>query len=593
MTDRRFAFVSAGTLVTIIVTIVSGCDARNLVGPGAHAVGRRRSESSSTAALGTASISAEQTAFVTGIPVPANAWVVVNVTGQFQAIQNPQCSSQPPNWPCSAIAPSANFSPTPAAFGPIQVQALYGANRTGLVNLRGSGGMGSAGQAVGLYFGSEAGELRARSTLVNPIAYNPNPGNPVASYLLSGSYTVSVTRIPSPVMFAGGYSNDGTGAVKYSVAAAAGLMFINPLDAPPSYQPGGIDWYFVPGDSTPAEFESNSRAIQIGACWQLTTCTYIPPKGGVGRMQVIAFVEGRLVGGRSDYVRAPKLQLICNGSVAPAAVEVERGGDLSCETASTPAGFDVRNQVWTFTDTAGHRSDGPRGESGWGGTMAVGGTMNVTASVNGQAPSTETMVVSVRPREWRGLIHYPDTVVIQSQSDTVLPYPPISLTNTHLQDGDLGVFKSPSLGYRIGRGDGPNEGWQFVEEPPSFSERAEIHLNAGLLPTDPFWRAQKGERPGVIPLHRRPYCGSDFMNLARRHVAAHEAEHYHRAKTWFESDDAARILEGFVKYALGGVVQFDSTDTRQFSAPMLASQAAWDNANILWVPCDLQPVGRR
>jgi hypothetical protein len=223
--------------------------------------------------------------------------------------------------------------------------------------------------------------------------------------------------------------------------------------------------------------------------------------------------------------------------------------------------------------------------------MVVSGRVTLSASVNGQPVQEIGMDVRIRSRAWTGQLQYPDTMMIQSQEDRKLPYPPVGRYNDELEDGFLGLFWDPGFDYKIAAGTGPNEGWFFMLEPPRWSAKAEIHINAGLNPRDPFWRAQKGPPPGRVWSSARPPCGPDWMNLARRFVTRHEVEHYNRAKAWYQSAEAATALEAVVKYAsVSFGVQFDSTDLRAVHGPLDASQADWDAHNKLRVPCHLQAI---
>lgn len=98
-----------------------------------------------------------------------------------------------------------------------------------------------------------------------------------------------------------------------------------------------------------------------------------------------------------------------------------------------------------------------------------------------------------------------------------------------------------------------------------------------------------GPPPGTS-FSRNPPCGPSFMRSAQRQVPAHEAEHYNRARTWWESSEAAVLLEAVRKYAPDlHKAAIDSTDLAPAYAPLDARQADWDAHDKLHVNCVLQP----
>lgn len=535
------------------IAAATGCDSR-LVGPapprGTDTT--RPDESGASAVIGTTRVTSEQTAFTGGIPAPANTWIVVEVSGQFQAVQNPNCGLQPPEWPCSSLAPAGSFSSSPAAFGPVQVQATYGANRTGLVDLRGAGGAGTAGQAIGLYYGTESGVIQARSTLVNPIAYNPNPGPPVASWILSGSYSMTATRIASPLSFFGSPSKDATGSVTFGVSPAASLAFFNPAGVPPSWAPGAPDWYFIQGDSVPAEYEHASPALQIGACFQKTSCTWTPPKGKNGRMQVAAYVEGRLVIARSGYVQdvqQKRVELICSVGRYPNVTDlsdpVNRRGSISLTRAEAigcivaayrvPAGW--RADTLFFTDRDGNTIGSPNSMS-TGGSMVVGGTLTVRGRIDGRT-YTDEMQVAVQPRNWRQTPPPIKTYILRCPPPTTRECP---VTFPPYYSGDLGRTNPGAYNISVATvTSGPNSGWSFIANstPPWQPEEIKIFLNIILSPSD-------STSYGREFFHFSTPCSRDEL---RKEVEDHERTHANSAVR--NLDPINEWLEGLLAFGIG------------------------------------------
>jgi hypothetical protein len=461
------------------LAVAVGCDSRQLLAPGLRTPAAPAMESSDDASvIGAATVAPENTGGVPVGPVSDSTWVVVQVSGQFDARANPECAAQPPNWPCIFNSPASNFyEPAPFTSGPVQAWVV--STRTRQVPLRGTGGAANtAGQAVGLYFGEAPGSLVVLSAMQNFGTQNPNPVGPVSSWMFSGEYNATARRIPNPLTFSGGPTGDAGGAVTFTVETTAPLLFINPVGVPASAPPGSVDWYFVPGDSVPLEYERTSQAWQVFSCWLRTTCTVTPPANLNGRMQVVAYVEGRLVIGRSDYVRAkpsPKLELRCTPNT------VKRYDGVVCEVTARPGGS-LKVSKWWFDDGHGHivRPSDPEQDSAfyWGGRMVVSGTVHVEGKIDDRVVPPDSAIITVEPRTWS--FSYPAEPPHTFDRGDSLPYPPVTQYGQKIGDGVLGRFYGGRFRWgwvTIPRG--PNEGFAVMDVPPSVVTPLLIVINAG------------------------------------------------------------------------------------------------------------------
>jgi hypothetical protein len=311
--------------------------------------------------------------------------------------------------------------------------------------------------------------------------------------------------------------------VTFTVGTTAPLLFINPTGVPAARPSGAVDWYFVPGDSVPLDYERTSQAWQIFSCWLQTTCTFTPPANLNGRMQVVAYVEGRLVIGRSDYVRAkpeqePKLVLTCN--TRSDSVVVERGGNIDCRAEATPApGGPIK---WKFVADGfpyTNPTEGSTAHTGgsWGGTMVVGGTITVSATI-GSRPFEAQMQVRVRGRDWRGKEFEAIVVEDQPDADEFTARPP--------DVGELGHIHNTAQ-IAVVRGtwepvlSGPNSllGY-FVKVPINYRGRVHVNRLALSVGSD-FWSAQRETLPrNLRPGHAVPCIRSDvvpFIPVVQKH----------------------------------------------------------------------------
>ena len=140
--------------------------------------------------------------------------------------------------------------------------------------------------------------------------------------------------------------------------------------------------------------------------------------------------------------------------------------------------------------------------------MVVGGTVTVNATVNGQ-PQEAQVKVEVTPRNWSGKIQYPSEPTLEVVGGPPLLYPPIASPADELKDGVLGLFRGVAPRPTYDSGSGPNAGWTFINAPPVFTGTPRIWINRALEPSDPFFRAQTGNPPGMVVGIRM--CDRQFM----------------------------------------------------------------------------------
>jgi hypothetical protein len=553
----------------------AGCDSRQLLAPPTRTAAPSTLDASSDASvIGAATVAPEQTGGVSIGAVPESTWVVIQVSGEYDAKPNPACAAQPPNWPCIFNPPGSNFyDPAPFTSGPVQAWVTT-ATRTSQVQLRGTGGaVNTAGQAVGLYFGTAPGELVVRSALQNFGTQNPNPVGQVSSWIFSGGYHATATTI-HPLTFSGGPTGAPQGTATFTVGTTAPLQFINPIGFGANAPPGNVDWYFVPGDSVPLEYERTSQAWQVFACYRQTTCTVIPPPNLNGRMQVEAYVEGKLVIGRSDYVRntcqsgsgasncghsGPKLNVSC----VPASPV--RGDTISCNSTVTPAQqFTVLRRVaqgrgFTVIDST-QNTYASGGTDVWRGPAIAKTRVTVVARVAGASDSlVDRAEFEPKARQWPVYeITSPQVdTVVDARSMTVPPRDSTALGAFYLYGLDIRrtpVFRATT---------GPNATLAMLAARPEYlnSHIAHIFLHPALFTpsTNPLNQAwyndQNGDPTGT--------CGQNKMPRLRIEAERHEGatvstdSHVGIANESFRSEKPQEKMEElYVQAAPDSILQF-------------------------------------
>lgn len=261
----------------------------------------------------------------------------------------------------------------------------------------------------------------------------------------------------------------------------------------------------------------------------------------------------------------PKLVLECKegsegGVYQQGSVSVQRGSSVTCRVRAEPTGR-VSVSGWEFKDDlTGRKIEGPAGETEWGGTMVVGGTLTVKAVLNGTEEEKSAAVV-VRARDWTGKIQYPDQPEPEYVVEEDILYPPLVPGASEIPEGALGFF-APARPYPDGTwglGSGPNDGWYFLDKPPVFTGVPRIVLNPALRPHDPFYRAQVGST-AVIGTRK---CGPADMASLAEWTLDHEVGHYIVDKRFYSSKETADLLEGAAAYEEEPTDTFEEVERRR------------------------------
>jgi hypothetical protein len=556
--------------------LVSACEQPQLTAPVVPAsAGVPRASVTEPVQLGSATLTAPSTGTVPVGSAPDSTWVMIHAAGQLKAVDSGACGHTPPNWPCTFPAPwTAYETAFPFTSGPVLITRQF-ATRSTDVPMR---GLSADGEAVGLIPPDQAAEVLAQLVLNNPEAYNPNPPptNPQAHpYIITGTYSVTATAIPVPLVLTGGRTGDSLGTVSYTVSPQSPFLFINPRGDPSWYPAGAPEWYFVPGDSVAPVWNRYESSDLIYDCWHLYTCTWTPPAGQNGRIEVHASVETWRARIRSDYVRLkachftpgplgsraarysvsgtgctqePKLVLRCDGHTD--ADSVRRGNPVDCTVSVDPSTVALTNLKWQFQDDSLHTIPGPAGEAReWSGVMVVGGKMQVSATVQGSQLTAE-VPVTVLPRNWVDK-RVPLREVYQRCGRAAfgaacpLWYPP--RVAHELAEGraepnrDWGV-KARSVILQSG----PNKGWAYIagaDAPIPFTEYLIHYSDLFQHPSDLWWQTR------TDPDCQTAAGVQDLFNAA----SAHERLHYTMFDDVFGGPHDGKWnqrLEGFFRFGL-------------------------------------------
>lgn len=220
---------------------------------------------------------------------------------------------------------------------------------------------------------------------------------------------------------------------------------------------------------------------------------------------------------------------------------VTRGDSLTCHVKAEPSGR-LTDIQWAFVDSAGHRITGPSGMDSWGGTMVVGGEMQVTAQLDGD-PQTRTERIIVGPRTWPRM-----TLIAADSGNGHLPQQPTStdqLADTHPP------IPSRSIEIRS-IATGPNTGWAYLPTPIA-SVTVAVHINGGFQRGTPLYQKQ---RSGVDPVTGQPFCTknqftSAIQTAARQHeglVSGPTPSHVAVYRRWFNNNTPQDSMEAVIGF---------------------------------------------
>lgn len=372
-----------------------------------------------------------------------------------------------------------------------------------------------------------------------------NNGAYIENYWLTQSHTVTATRISEPLAVDGPDVVAPGSTARFAAAPWSDLRLRDGIGRPPNFW-----WIWTPGDTTSAPPRFRPEIVCSGRL--RTTCDFEPKQSG--RLRVQTYVEGAVVEyARIVRVQQQRLRLTCPGTV-------QRGATMQCTVAAVPSGT-LDSVRWTFADSVGHTVTDSTGRSSWGGTMVVGGRMEVSARISGETQRrTDTATVIVTPRNWSGRMPYPTALPREEVDPSRFPRLPVTIVNGYDQwiRGALGQYEwgIDWFGRFQPITSGPNEGFWFLREPPAWSEPV-VYLSGHLQPGHPsrFYEAQAGRRPGEGNPARgySGWCTQADMNALLDEVRDHEGSvagprlsHHDFNVQYTAQHDPGPALEGLV-----------------------------------------------
>jgi len=611
---RRARYIPVAILIASIAA-ASACDTRELVAPAARGIAPRASVDAAQA-LGTTLLApppnsapgvATSNPYEQFATVPESSWVVVNVSGQVKLTWNAEpCArrqAEAPYWACQTGSPTGTFAPSsPWEGGPVSIRGSWSDGGTQLIGLRGSGGSGeSGGSAVGLYYNSTntpmtlSGRVAANAVW----AWDPNSGNGPFSWYMGGGYTVTATAVPSPFQVTES-EPDADGYVTYTAEALYELQFLNPLDFYWNPPAGAARWFFSFADPDSDIPDRSGWGWEVNECTNQLVCRFKPPTDVRGRMQATAYVETRAARARSSPRPSPcgafggasfgadvasdcdppRIEVVCKPN------PVERAQFTQCEANARPRG-DLQVTKWWFDDGAGHiiRPPDADGDSSfyWGGAVVIGGTVHAEGTIDGRPAVSGSTTLVVTDRHWK--FTYPDEPSpIWDRGDS-LTYPPVQAYGDTIGDGVLGTFWGGFISAQRTTlaQNGPNAGASYFSA-ASINGPLEIRLNAGLRPSDPWYKAQVG------PNRRHPQgCGPAYLEREVPHTARHESGHYAIAKAFWSDPEIATRVERTVRFGPAGADELQAEIT-SVAALLKDRQAVFDAGDYGILDCDPYPV---
>jgi hypothetical protein len=279
----------------------------------------------------------------------------------------------------------------------------------------------------------------------------------IEDYWLKQAHTITVTKIPEPLVL------DGPAAVPPGGTATFTASAWGDLQLRERKSPGfpGVRWFWYPNDTTGIP-PLPARSI----CWTAEPICHFEPKES-GRLHAWSYVDGALVeANKIVRVQQQQLRLTCSR------YSLDRGQTVNCSANASPSGT-LDSIRWRFVDTAGHVIDSA-GPSSWGGHMIVGGTITVQALLNG-SPVADDTTITVRARRWPR-----PSVRAHEEPANDLPLP-ASVNGPHdLADSHVDSLPNPPLTTRK-IDTGPNAGWWYILSTPgeSLTFLAVENLTAG------------------------------------------------------------------------------------------------------------------
>jgi hypothetical protein len=588
-TRERLRVARLLRLVGFSFMALVGCDGPSVTSPGMGRAGPLpRATISEPTELGVGTLAPPPTtspsdvASITLQPlvsIPESTWVVVRVEGQLALTWNSKCDQFPPGfyWQCMSGSPSISFGPVPGEPGPVGIWAEEGAYSQ-WVKLRGSGGGGDTpGSAVGLHFQIAAGQLSGKLNMVPQWAWDPNFGNGPFSYYVGGGYTVTATAVPNPIKLTDS-EPDSTGTRTYSAEPLPGLEFSNPREWPFVWPEGAEFWAWVFGDSVSTNPNSGGVTREIPECQFHARCRYRP--AGPGRMQLLAYVEGKEVRVRSEAPHSDAcgagaslrnafraaLSADACGARAQLLVRCEplhppRAGPVVCSASVTEnKSFEVIRQNGSgdgfHNDEVVHRHYGPGEVHSWAGPAVANTTVRFTAVIHDINDHTESETATFAPtaRTWTDFqISVPvNDVRYELLPGKMTPYP---LQGTTL--GGMGPtgLNPGSMDVEV-VAEGPDKGLSFLRTRPDLTgDGAVLFFHPELYPSHCVgsacgkWLADQNGRGGGT-------CTVPDVSRLRSEIERHEgltgadSSHVQFGNYLLAKDKPQNILESFYRWRI-------------------------------------------
>jgi hypothetical protein len=357
----------------------------------------------------------------------------------------------------------------------------------------------------------------------------------VPQYFLSGGNEVQVLYVPVPASVEG----PTVVAPGQSITFTGRTVQDYPVDEPyAGYR--SIWWTYLEGDTLTQPGKQGTEAGAWNCSYKLS-CAFAPRVSG--RMRMIAYINGYEVTAYSEilHVQESSMNLSCTGDLG--SNKVTRGSVVHCQVSATPSGAltDIR---WSFADSAGHAVTGPPDVPVWGGTMAVGGTISVTALLDSLPVHADT-VISVQARTWPSM----SVVAVDSGNGHLPTHPtlPRQLADTHppIPSAPIAIDTIAS---------GPNEGFAYLPTAVA-SVTTVVHISAGFNPGTPLYNLQHS---GVDPLTHDPFCTKrQFNTVIQRGARQHEGlipgptpSHVSVYRQWFSHNrpqDSLEPVNGYLR----------------------------------------------
>ena len=496
----------------------------------------------------------------TGIPLAPNSYVLLRVGGTLQAVRNPYILDTKPG------------------DGPISYSAFesYEATARGATHLwlLGSGGTWvppAGGEILTGYFRPDPGDARDMILLVrvgptpaqlwshrDPLPGRQlyyycfeiypycriteegtfarpgeNNGQWIENYWLQQSHTVTATAIAEPLTVDGPDAVAPGDTATFTATPWGSLRLRNQVGIRPR-----VWWIWYPNDTTAVP---NPKVRPEVLFCRDQSCPFAPAQSG--RLRVQTFVEGAPVEAeRFLRVQQQRLELKCNA-------QLDRGDDLRCTASANPAGV-LDSIRWEFADSAGHTIQGPAGATFWEGRMVVGGTMRVTARLNG-LPVTEDTTITVHARRWK-------TIRLRVRQH---PYPaghlpaPANVTAPgHLGDSHADSLTTLSVREITA---GPNTGWWYVDQ-PVIEFGFVVHINEAAFATGSAWYNLQTGGDYVLPSGVKVpngRCDSSHIPTMRQLAREHEGlasssltSHADAAQVYLNTQRPQDILEAQIAF---------------------------------------------